>query len=830
MTMGSTMTTNQGGNMQESHFQLTDLGEKIFFDRYALKDMQKTTIAVGDTVIVCIDQKSRQREVGNVVRIDNQNVYIALRDGTTTVQPMESVDKPLELIPEHMMARVARGLASVESEDKQQLWEDNFNWLLDDWRFVPGGRILSAAGTEQKLTYFNCYVIPSPKDSRIGIIHTLSEMMEIMSRGGGVGINVSTLRPKYNYVKGVNGRSSGSVSWGGLYSFATGLIEQGGSRRGALMLILNIWHPDVFDFIDAKREAGNIVNANISLGITDDFMDAVKSNGDWDFRFPDTSCDAYETEWDGDLIKWVANGHPVVVHSTVKARDVWDKIIASAWASAEPGVFFIERANKSSNSHYFSPLICTNPCGEQPLPAYGVCTLGAINLSKFVRDGVVCWDDLRRCVQYGVRFLDNIVDATPYFLEENRKVQHDERRIGMGIMGLAEMLIRLRLRYGSDECISFIDTLGKFIATEAYLASSDYAAEKGSFPLFDAEKLLESGFMKSMPESVHQAIQKQGLRNVTLLTVAPTGTTGTMVNTSTGIEPYFSWSYFRTSRLGTHEEKVNVVQEWEQTNPGLPLPDYFVSSMDLTPVEHVRVQAALQRWVDSAISKTCNAPNDYTVEQTSDLYMQLYDLGCKGGTIYRDGSRSEQVLNLKAAEPEVKAPEIMEVKVRSRPDISHGMTIRKDSPLGSVFVTVNSDGQGEPLELFITSGKAGSDITGMAEAMGRLASLVLRIASPMPPVDRLRLIAEQLHGIGGARSTGFGKHRVRSMPDAVGQALGAVLASAEAQPNDALPVAKMPTASASAKQHYDLCPSCGEASFIHEEGCHHCTSCGHSQC
>jgi ribonucleoside-diphosphate reductase alpha chain len=816
---------------------LNELGEKIFLDRYALKDMTKKSLVVGDTVIACVNQKTRQREIGKVVSIDGDRINIELRDGTKTAQGMEDVDKPLELLPEQMMARVARGISDIEkSPEKKEEWEARFRWLLDDWRFVPGGRILNAAGTDQELTFFNCYVIPSPEDSRRGIVDTLSQMMEIMSRGGGVGINLSSLRPRHAYVKGVNGRSSGSVSWGGLYSFVTGLIEQGGSRRGALMLILNIWHPDVFDFINAKREAGKITNANISLGITDDFMEAVEKDADWELRFPDSSHPDYAAHWNGDLNAWVAAGRPVIVYKTVKARDVWNSITESAWASAEPGVFFIDRANKESNSHYFSQLVCTNPCGEQPLPPWGICNLGAINLSRFVTpQGDVAWDELRKCVRYGVRFLDNVIDATPYFFDENKQQQSDERRVGMGIMGLAEMLIRLKIRYGSAESITFIEKLGEFIATEAYLASSDYAAEKGSFPKLDTELLLQSGFMERMSDKVRSAIREKGLRNVTLLTVAPTGTTGTMVNTSTGVEPYFSWSYFRTSRLGVHEERVDVVEEWESSNPGQPLPDYFVSSMQLTPLEHVRVQAALQKFIDSAISKTCNAPNDYTIEQTRELYMQMYKLGCKGGTIYRDGSRSEQVLNLKKDEPkEVKDIKVAPVpawmnmpKMRPRPNLSRGMTVKKDSPLGSVFVTVNDDDQGEPLEIFITSGKAGSDITGMAEAMGRLASLVLRVASPVSPDERLRLIASQLTGIGGARSMGFGKTRVRSMPDAVGMALEDVLKGAEAI---AAEDSSAPELDLRPAFHADLCPSCGEAAFIHEEGCHHCTSCGHSQC
>ncbi|HEY6328795.1 MAG TPA: adenosylcobalamin-dependent ribonucleoside-diphosphate reductase, partial [Blastocatellia bacterium] len=598
--------------------ELNELGQKIFLDRYALKDMKKRTLAVGDMVIVCVDPKTGQREIGEVRGITEgkSRVTVELRGGGGVIECLnEHVSKPIETEPEQMMERVARGIAAVEGQNALQ-WYNNFRWLLNGWKFVPAGRILTAAGSDQQLTFYNCYVIPSPKDSRRGIVDTLSQMMEIMSRGGGVGINVSSLRPRHSYVKGVNGRSSGSVSWGALYSFVTGLIEQGGSRRGALMLILNCWHPDVPEFINSKREMGRITNANISVGITDAFMDAVHRDADWDLVFPDASDPDYEETWDGNLDKWIAAGKSVVVHKTIKAREMWNSIIESAWSSAEPGVFFLERANKMSNSWYYDSgyLGCTNPCGEQPLPGYGVCNLGAINLARFVVGGQVAWEELGKTVRYAVRFLDDVIDATPYFFNENLGQQKSERRVGLNTMGLAEMLIRLGIRYGSEESVDFIDRLYRFVASEAYYASSDIASEKGSFPLFDAEKFLQSGYMADMPDDVRQNVREKGMRNVTLLTQAPNGTIGTMVGTSTGIEPFYFWSYYRKSRLGQHEERVKVVEEWQQSHRDESLPDYFVTAMDLAPEEHVKVQAAIQRWVDSSISKTCNLPNSYTVE------------------------------------------------------------------------------------------------------------------------------------------------------------------------------------------------------------------------
>lgn len=1221
-------STGSTGSSNNPNNQLTPLGEKIFLDRYALKDGTKKSIVVGDLVIVCVDMQTGQREVGTVTAIqENKQVEVRLRDGERVTRTLEHVDKPLETTPEKTMERVARGIAEIEKNPK--LWETEFRWLLDEWKFIPGGRILTAAGTEQQLSLFNCYVLPLPHDSRQGIIKTLSEQMEIMSRGGGVGITLSSLRPRHAYVKGVNGRSSGSVSWGALYSFVTGLIEQGGSRRGALMLILDVWHPDILEFVNAKRQMGQITNANISVGISDEFMAAVKADSTWELVFPDTTHPDFAKHWDGDLDAWLQAKRPVDIHKKVRARDIWNQLVESAWASAEPGLWFKGRANKMSNSWYFAPLVGCNPCltadtwihtgegprqiadllsqpfaatlagknhpsteagfwqtgvrevfcletqegyhlrltsnhqlqrvkwtsagtqdiqwipvsalqpgdqlvlanqrggtgwtgagseqegwdaacslatdpravsmasleqsshayyrgflrgifdqyatvqhqphaaggsihlpalphlelttvqrmlarlgvicsrnespalataselvirhdnlavfaefvgfrqlgkqemlgqilcqeeyplqperfvatiasihmdgiepvydatissihcfdangivahncGEQPLPGYSVCNLGSLNLPRFLQkkeDGnfEVRWDDLRKAVRVAVRFLDNVIDINHYFIQENHDQQMKERRVGLGTMGIGEMLIRLKLRYGSNESIQFLDKLYSCIAKEAYLASADLAQEKGSFPLFHKEKFLQSGFMKNMPESVRQVIKEKGIRNVTLLTQPPTGTTGTMVNTSTGIEPYFYWEFDRKSRLGTHTERVNVYQEWLENNGSdTPLPDYFVTAMDLTPEEHVKVLAAIQRWVDSAISKTSNLPSDYTVEQTRELYEKMYDLGCKGGTIYRDQSRDKQVLNIKQdkeeptqtssapasvasvtktsapqpADTAVKAVDTVgtlspqqppvppvqqplyqdtgassrEQKVRPRPYRRYGATFSKDTPSGTAHITMNDDEVGLPFEVFVDLGKAGSDIKAMAEAVGRLMSLVLRISSPLSPIERIQEIVNQLKGIGGASSLGFGPHRILSLPDAVGKVLEEHYLSpdsprmhpaysqtelcapgcnhahhanhmAENARQNPSPTGKngMATHSAPAplgttapangtvnphnfvdlqspnlKLHLgsfaDICPGCGQTGFIRAGGCASCIYCGHSSC
>jgi ribonucleoside-diphosphate reductase alpha chain len=420
-------------------------------------------------------------------------------------------------------------------------------------------------------------------------------------------------------------------------------------------------------------------------------------------------------------------------------------------------------------------------------------------------------------------------------------------------------MIKMGIRYGSDESVEFINKVYAFFATTVYETSIEIAREKGAFPMFDAEKFVLSGFMQSMPAHIREKVKQHGIRNVTLLTQAPNGTIGTMVNTSTGIEPFFSWVYYRKSRLGLHEEQVPLVKEWYAKNPDArDLPDYFVTAMNLAPEEHVKVQAAIQRWVDSAISKTSNLPNNYTVEQVSDLYKYMYELGCKGGTIYRDGSRSEQVLMLKGderAEKEMegkaKARESEKIeqtatphRVYPRPEMLSGVTVKCTTPFGTAYVTMNSDENGYPFEVFITApGKAGSDLQADAEGLGRMVSLALRTTAPQNRLDMLRLVIEQLKDIGGTSRVGFGPARVNSLPDALAnvlqnhyfsenapQQMALPINGTPAPINKAAPTSEKKTNGNGKKQSFDICPSCGNASLVHAEGCSTCQSCGYSKC
>ncbi|MBM7620122.1 ribonucleoside-diphosphate reductase alpha chain [Bacillus tianshenii] len=740
----------------------------VMLDRYAFKDTEKVTLTAGDFVVLTIkeDPKFPARGLGYIQDIDwsTKKASVLIEEeyrGVLTkqgevetgvvVRTLDVIEKPLEVYYEQIAKRNATGLAAAETtEEKRQEWFEKFYHELVNLNFVPAGRVLYGAGADTDVTYFNCYVMPFVQDSREGISEHRKQVMEIMSRGGGVGTNGSTLRPRNALARGVNGKSSGSVSWLDDIAKLTHLVEQGGSRRGAQMIMLADWHPDIVEFIISKMQNPRILRylientndesikkaaedklkftpltdqevtmyqsvtnfkhipgyggfteqiirdaeqklkvggtytvhnpefltgANISITLTNDFMEAVENDADYDLRFPDVEgydkeeMEIYNKEWSevGDVREWEKLGHKVRVYRKIKAKELWNLVNICATYSAEPGIFFIDNANDMTNAKaYGQKVVATNPCGEQPLAPFSVCNLAAVNLAEMAdkETKTVNFEKLKQTVEVGVRMQDNVIDVTPYFLEENKKQALGERRVGLGVMGLHDLLIYCETEYGSEKGNELVDQVFETIATTAYRASVELGKEKGSFPFLQGateeetnrlrKAFTETGFMSKMPEDIKEGILTSGIRNSHLLTVAPTGSTGTMVGVSTGLEPYFSFSYFRSGRLGKFiEVKADIVQEYLNANPEADpenLPDWFISAMELAPQAHADVQCIIQQWIDSSISKTVNAPKGYTVEQVKKVYERLYKGGAKGGTVYVDGSRDSQVLTLKAEE------------------------------------------------------------------------------------------------------------------------------------------------------------------------------------
>lgn len=776
----------------------------VMIDRYSFKDTEKKTLQAGDFVVLTVkeDPKFPARGLGHIVSIDwdNKTALVRIEEeyrsaiddpekamtGEIT-RPLSVIEKPLEIFYEQIAKRNATGLASVETtEEKRQEWFEKFYQELVSLRFIPAGRVIYGAGAETDVTYFNCYVMPFVPDSREGISDHRKQVMEIMSRGGGVGTNGSTLRPRNTLARGVNGKSSGSVSWLDDIAKLTHLVEQGGSRRGAQMIMLADWHPDIAEFIISKmqnprilrylientednwikdlakdklkfkplsqqeeqmyqgivnyraipgfggfseaiirdaesklRDGGHfsvhnsefLTGANISVTLTKEFMKAVEEDTEFDLRFPAVEnyskedMEVYNREWHkvGDVREWQQMGYEVRTYRTIKARELWNLINICATYSAEPGIFFIDNANDQTNAKaYGQKVVATNPCGEQPLAPYSVCNLAAVNLAQFANKETktVDLEALKQTVRVGVRMQDNVIEATPYFLEENKTQALGERRVGLGVMGLADLLIYCEKAYGSEEGNQLVDEIFKTIAETAYETSVDLAKERGSFPFLIGETeeetgrlrsaFTKTGFMQGMNESIRESILSHGIRNSHLLTVAPTGSTGTMVGVSTGLEPYFSFTYYRSGRLGKFiEVKADIVREYVDANPDAnsdELPEWFVTAMELKPEAHADVQCIIQRWIDSSISKTVNAPKGYTVEQVEGVYERLYKGGAKGGTVYVDGSRDSQVLTLKAEENDMGEQQSFDIEEK-RPIV----LIDTIQDLRSTNVTIGSE-------------------------------------------------------------------------------------------------------------------------------------------
>ena len=537
----------------------------------------------------------------------------------------------LDTTVEDTWRRIARALASQESEPAK--WEDRFYHALEDFKFLPAGRIVAGAGTERSVTLFNCFVMGTIPDSMAGIFEMLKEAALTMQQGGGIGYDFSTIRPKGADVKGVAADASGPLSFMDVWDAMCRTIMSAGSRRGAMMATMRCDHPDIEDFITAKSDPARLRNFNVSVLITDPFMEAVKADGPWELSFGGK------------------------IYKTVEARDLWNRIMRATYDYAEPGVIFIDRINAMNNLAYCETISATNPCGEQPLPPYGACLLGSINLARLVAapfDEGAALDEERLddLVTTAVRMMDNVVDASRFPLPAQAQEAAAKRRIGLGVTGLADALAMVGVRYGSEEAARLTSDWLKRIARAAYSASAHLAAEKGAFPLFDADKYLASGSLQVMDEDVRDLIRANGIRNALLTSIAPTGTISLFAgNVSSGIEPIFAHAYTRKvlqkDGSRTEEEVVDyAVQMWRDLKGDEPLPDYFVNAQTLAPEDHVRMQAAAQEWVDSSISKTINVPEDISFEAFKDVYMQAYETGCKGCTTYRPNAVTGSVLSV----------------------------------------------------------------------------------------------------------------------------------------------------------------------------------------
>ena len=616
----------------------------------------------------------------------------------------EADGTPIDLSVEDSWRRIATDLARVENEPSQ--WEGKFYDALEDFKFLPAGRITAGSGTARSVTLFNCFVMGTVPDDMGGIFEMLKEAALTMQQGGGIGYDFSTIRPQGADVKGVAADASGPLSFMDVWDAMCRTIMSAGSRRGAMMATMRCDHPDIEGFIAAKSDSARLRMFNVSVLITDPFMEAVKTDKSWDLVF------------DGKVYK------------TVQARTLWDSIMQATYEYAEPGVIFIDRINAANNLNYCETIAATNPCGEQPLPPYGACLLGSINLARLVTDpfeGVAELNEavLTDLVSTAVRMMDNVVDASKFPLEAQAREAAAKRRIGLGVTGLADALLMLGLRYGSDEAAQQTEDWLHKIARAAYLASIELAREKGPFPLFEAEGYLASGSMQNMDEDVRGAIAKHGIRNALLTSIAPTGTISLYAgNVSSGIEPVFAYAYTRKvlqkDGSRTEEEVVDyAVQMWRDLKGDEPLPEYFVNAQSLAPVEHVKMQAAAQRWVDSSISKTINCPEDISFNDFKNIYMAAWDQGCKGCTSYRPNDVTGSVLSVSENQPEVvanvdKGPTqplgdiIYMSEPLDRPNALEGNTYKVKWPDSehALYITINDviiGGHRRPFEIFINS-------------------------------------------------------------------------------------------------------------------------------
>ncbi|MBH62406.1 MAG: ribonucleoside-diphosphate reductase, adenosylcobalamin-dependent [Alphaproteobacteria bacterium] len=748
---------------------------------------------------------------------------------------------PLDKTLEESWRRVANTLAAVEATP--ETWQDKFYAALEGFKFLPAGRILAGAGTERDVTLFNCFVMGTIPDDMSGIFENLKEAALTMQQGGGIGYDFSTLRPKGAAVKGVGADASGPLTFMDVWDAMCRTIMSAGHRRGAMMATMRCDHPDIEDFIEAKRDAGRLRMFNLSVLVTDDFMAAVKDDRPWELEFGGT-C-----------------------YKSLPARELWDKIMRATYAFAEPGVIFIDRINRTNNLNYTETISATNPCGEQPLPPYGACLLGSINLAALVKapftpEAEINIDDLSDLVAVAVRMLDNAIDSSRFPLPQQDHEAKAKRRIGLGVTGLADALIMCGARYGGERAVSLTETWLAALRRAAYLASTELAGEKDAFPLFDRDRYLESESVAVLDEDVREAIAAKGIRNALLTSVAPTGTISIVANNvSSGLEPVFSFSYTRNVLMpdGTRrEEQVNDYafrlyrQEYGET---APLTDAFVDAQNLTPSDHVRMQAVVQKYIDSAVSKTINVPEGIPFDSFKNVYIEAYESGCKGCTTYRPNDVTGAVLQaspqeeatdtqveLPLEEPQARPQDIYEAggvvymtKPLGRPEVLPGATYKVRWPESdhAMYITINDvvmDGRRRPFEVFINS--KNTEHYAWTVALTRMISAVFRRGGDVSfVVDELKAVFDPRggHWMGG--------RYIPSLLAAIGEVIEQHLVEIGfiQQPEPGANVEKLKLAAAAGGSDSETpgfrpCPRCAQPSVIRMENCDTCTSCGYSKC
>ena len=771
--------------------------------------------------------------------------------------------RPTETV-EELFHRVSSHIAAVEGEwgGDRETTQAAFHNLMTSFRFLPNSPTFTGAGTPLG-QLAACFVLPISDDmgrDEDGIFQTLRNMALIQQTGGGTGFSFSRLRPRGAIVHSSGGQATGPVGFMRVFDTASEIVSQGGARRGANMAVLQVDHPDIQEFIQCKNSEHVITNFNTSVGVSDPFMRAVGQDGTVDMVNPQ----------DGSVWR------------TVRAKEVFDEIVAGAYRNGEPGLLFLDAANRDNPCPHLGEYEATNPCGEQYLLPYENCCLGSVNLARHVRYGnnghaAVDWDKLQETVEVATRFLDDVVNANAYVpaVPQLEEAARRSRRLGLGIMGLGDLLYQLRVCYGSEEARELAAQVMEFIRYHVMRASIELARVRGPFPAFRGSIYDPDGFLWAPPrpvvpyarlekwnrpslnwDAIVAGIRQHGIRNAAQTTIAPTGTIATVAGCEAyGCEPVFALAYVR--HMNDHGEDLELryvsplftqaleeaglsqaarerivqqvvvtgsCQEVEELPPSLR--HVFAVAGDIPADEHVRMQAALQAFVDSSISKTINFPATAAPEDVARAFRLAWKLGCKGLTVYVTGSREKVVLETEATRRarQQSAGVMIPVTVRPRRHCLEGRTYHLVTPLGTAYISVNANGDGEPFEVFLNVGKAGSDTAAVAEAIGRLISLILRIPSPLSATRRLKQVVKQLKGIGGGRPLGFGRGRVQSLPDGVAQVLAEHLGLID-PPGDETAGEQLPLFPTG-----DLCPECGHAALVNEEGCRHCYACGHSEC